>query len=247
MSPESQYKDKIDFYLNSLDELGEVLINQEGSSGITKAVLRIILGTMMASKGSIVGIKRTRCNILSSHGVKTDYPNLKIDISQKEDLLKFKNSNLNKTQLKRIFKSQEPNSLSSYFKILDPSIVVPLFHKENLLGIVALSKKFTGETYKAVDKNVLEIICNHLTDSLYNQELITNIKDKRMELRLKVLELQTLFDISLSLNSVLDIDELSSEVLIRSVSTLNASSGFILKTQKFINGQDAIKIFNIIA
>ncbi len=232
MSPDSQYKDKIDFYLSSLDELGEVLINQEGSTGITKAVLRIILGTMMASKGAIVGIKRTKCNILSSHGAKTESDNFKINTIQKEALLEFKNSNLNKTQFKKVFNSKELDSLSHYFKILDPSIVVPLFHKNNLLGIVALSKKFNGETYKAVDKNVLEIICNHLTDSLYNQELITSIKDKRMELRLKVLELQTLFDISLSLNSVLDIDELSSEVLIRSVSTLNASSGFILKTQK---------------
>ena len=232
MTPDSQYKDKIDFYLSSLDELGEVLINQEGSTGITKAVLRIILGTMMASKGAVIGVKRTRCNILSSHGVKTETSNFKIDTSQKESLLKFKNSNLNKTQFKRIFNSNGSDTLSNFFKILDPSIVVPLFHKENLLGIVALSKKFTGEVYKTVDRNVLEIICNHLTDSLYNQELITSIKDKRMELRLKVLELQTLFDISLSLNSVLDIDELSSEVLIRSVSTLNASSGFILKTQK---------------
>ena len=232
MSPDSQYKDKIGFYLSSLDELGEVLINQEGSTGITKAVLRIILGTMMASKGAIVGIKRTKCNILSSHGTKTESDNFKINTIQKEALLEFKNSNLNKTQFKKVFNSKELDSLSHYFKILDPSIVVPLFHKNNLLGIVALSKKFNGETYKAVDKNVLEIICNHLTDSLYNQELITSIKDKRMELRLKVLELQTLFDISLSLNSVLDIDELSSEVLIRSVSTLNASSGFILKTQK---------------
>ena len=187
---------------------------------------------MMASKGAVIEIKRTRCNILSSHGVKTESDNFKIDPIQKEALLKFKNSNLNKAQFKKVFKSKELDSLSYYFKILDPSIVVPLFHKNNLLGIVALSKKFNDEKYKSVDRNVLEIICNHLTDSLYNQELITSIKDKRMELRLKVLELQTLFDISLSLNSVLDIDELSSEVLIRSVSTLNASSGFILKTQK---------------
>ena len=107
--------------------------------------------------------------------------------------------------------------------------MVPLFHKDNLLGIVTLGKKFDGNAYKELDKKILEIICNHLTDSLYNQELIENIKDKRMELRLKVLELQTLFDISLSLNSVLDIEELSSEVLIRSVSTLNASSGFYFK------------------
>ena len=102
MTPESQYKDKIDFYLSSLDELGEVLINQEGSSGITKAVLRIILGTMMASKGSIIGIKRTRCNILSSHGVESDAKKFKIDSSEKEALLEFRNSNLNKTQLNKL-------------------------------------------------------------------------------------------------------------------------------------------------
>ena len=245
MSPESQYKEKINFYLNSLDELGEVLINQEGSTGITKAVLRIILGTMMASKGAIIGIKRTRCKILSAQGVKTDSTDFKIHRSQKEDLLKYKNSNLSKTQLSKLFDSKDENTISSYFRMLNPSIIVPLFHKDNLLGIVALSKKFTGEAYNAVDKNVLEIICNHLTDSLYNQELITSIKDKRMELRLKVLELQTLFDISLSLNSVLDINELSSEVLIRSVSTLNASSGFILKTEKNSPLLSVLSSFNV--
>jgi len=245
LTPESQYKDKIDFYLSSLDELGEVLINQQGSTGITKAVLRIILGTMMASKGAIIGIKRTRCKVLSSHGVKSNYIEFKIDPNEKKDLLKYKNSNLNKTHLKKIFNSKKQDTLSSYFNSLDPSIVVPLFHKDNLLGIVALSKKFTGEAYKAVDRNVLEIICNHLTDSLYNQELIANIKDKRMELRLKVLELQTLFDISLSLNSVLDIEELSSEVLIRSVSTLNASSGFILRAQKNSPLLSVLSSFNV--
>ena len=123
--------------------------------------------------------------------------------------------------------------------------MVPLFYKENLLGIVALGNKFTGEAYQSLDKKILEIICNHLTDSLHNQELIGNIKDKRMELRLKVLELQTLFDISLSLNSVLDINELASEVLIRSVSTLNASSGFILKTQKNSPLLDVLSSFNV--
>ena len=83
MSSAAQYKDKINFYLSSLDELGEVLIDQEGSSGITKGVLRIILGTMMASKGAIIGIKRTKCKILSAHGVHKPKADLKIDIKSK--------------------------------------------------------------------------------------------------------------------------------------------------------------------
>ena len=245
MSANNQYKDKIDFYLNSLDELGEVLINQEGSSGITKGVLRIILGTLMASKGSIITVKRTRCKILSSHGISTHQKNLNLNTNQKKALTNFKNSNINQKEIKQIFDPKSSDGLPVHFADLKASIMVPLFHKDNLLGIVTLGKKFDGSNYQSLDKKILEIICNHLTDSLYNQELIGNIKDKRMELRLKVLELQTLFDISLSLNSVLDIKELSTEVLIRSVSTLNASSGFILKTQKNSPMLSVLSSFNM--
>ena len=245
MSANNQYKDKIDFYLNSLDELGEVLINQEGSSGITKGVLRIILGTLMASKGSIITVKRTRCKILSSHGISSQQKNLSLNTNQKKALTNFKNSNINQKEIKQIFDPKSSDDLPAHFADLKASIMVPLFHKDNLLGIVTLGKKFDGSTYQTLDKKILEIICNHLTDSLYNQELIGNIKDKRMELRLKVLELQTLFDISLSLNSVLDIKELSTEVLIRSVSTLNASSGFILKTQKNSPMLSVLSSFNM--
>ena len=245
MSANTQYKDKIDFYLNSLDELGEVLINQEGSSGITKGVLRIILGTLMASKGSIITVKRTRCKILSSHGISTHQKNLNLNTNQKKALANFKNSNINQKEIKQIFDPKSSDDLPVHFADLRASIMVPLFHKDNLLGIVTLGKKFDGSNYQSLDKKILEIICNHLTDSLYNQELIGNIKDKRMELRLKVLELQTLFDISLSLNSVLDIKELSTEVLIRSVSTLNASSGFILKTQKNSPMLSVLSSFNM--
>ena len=245
MSANTQYKDKIDFYLNSLDELGEVLINQEGSSGITKGVLRIILGTLMASKGSIITVKRTRCKILSSHGISSQQKNLSLNTNQKKALTNFKNSNINQKEIKQIFDPKSSDDLPVHFADLKASIMVPLFHKDNLLGIVTLGKKFDGSTYQTLDKKILEIICNHLTDSLYNQELIGNIKDKRMELRLKVLELQTLFDISLSLNSVLDIKELSTEVLIRSVSTLNASSGFILKTEKNSPMLSVLSSFNM--
>ena len=245
MTPKDQFKDKIDFYLSSLDELGEVLINQEGSSGLTKGVLRIILGTMMASKGSVLRVKRTRCQVLSCHGTSPSLDAMSLTQQQKAHLGSFKNSNLNQAQIRKVFNSKDSNPLSIHFSDLNASIMVPLFHKDNLLGIVTLGKRFDGSTYKKLDKKILEIICNHLTDSLYNQELIENIKDKRMELRLKVLELQTLFDISLSLNSVLDIEELSSEVLIRSVSTLNASSGFILKTQKNSPILSVLSSFNV--
>ena len=245
MLSDSQYKDKIDFYLSSLDELGEVLIDQEGSSGITKGVLRIILGTMMVTKGAILGINKKKCKVLSAQKIIKPQSTLNINANETRHLLPFKNSYLTLEQIKKTFSHKTKGPLSDYILNSNPSIVVPLFHKDSLLGLVILGEKFTRDPFEDTEKKVLEIVCNHLTDSLHNQQLIRNIKDKRMELRLKVLELQTLFDISLSLNSVLDIKQLSEEVLIRSVSTLNASSGFILQTTKNSPILSLLSSFNI--
>ena len=83
MLSDSQYKDKIDFYLSSLDELGEVLIDQEGSSGITKGVLRIILGTMMVTKGAILGINKKKCKVLSAQKIIKPQSTLNINANEK--------------------------------------------------------------------------------------------------------------------------------------------------------------------
>ena len=45
--------DQLDYYLTSLGELGEILIDADKSASVGKGVLRLTLGTVMASKGAI--------------------------------------------------------------------------------------------------------------------------------------------------------------------------------------------------
>ena len=84
------------------------------------------------------------------------------------------------------------------------------------------------EEYSSVDIKILEIISNHLTKALYNYQLINSVEEKTTEINLKLLELETLFDISVAISSVLDVDELGEEVLWRSVGILNASKGLMV-------------------
>ncbi|SVB95319.1 uncharacterized protein METZ01_LOCUS248173, partial [marine metagenome] len=91
---------------------------------------------------------------------------------------------------------------------LDGKILVPLFHKDRLLGLLCVGKKFMGEAYTSAEIKILEIVANHLTKALYNYELIQNVDEKGKQLNLKLLELETLFDISVAISSVLDVDEL---------------------------------------
>tara|TARA_Y100001980_G_C14552238_1_gene336282 strand:+ start:67 stop:1671 length:1605 start_codon:yes stop_codon:yes gene_type:complete len=89
-----------------------------------------------------------------------------------------------------------------------------------------------GETYSNNDIKILEIVSSHLTKALYNYELFKNVEEKKTELNLKLLELETLFDISIAISSVLDIDDLAEDVLWRSVGILNASKGIFLRLKK---------------
>ena len=96
-----------------------------------------------------------------------------------------------------------------------------------MLGVLCIGKKFMGEEYSSADIKILEIIAHHLTKALYNYELIRDVEDKKTQINLKLLELETLFDISVAISSVLDIDELGEDVLWRAVGILNASKGMI--------------------
>ena len=83
------------------------------------------------------------------------------------------------------------------------------------------------QSYTLSYNKILENISNHLTKALYNYRLIDEVKMKKAELNMKLLELETLFDISVAISSVLDTEELGNEVLWRSVGILNASKGIM--------------------
>ena len=50
--------------------------------------------------------------------------------------------------------------------------IIPLYHKNKLLGILFVGEKFMSQEFSPIDLKILEIISNHLTEALYNYELI---------------------------------------------------------------------------
>ena len=75
--------------------------------------------------------------------------------------------------------------LKNYLKSSDSKIIIPLFHKSKLLGILCIGEKFMSEKFTDIDYKILEIISNHLTEALFNYELIENVEQKKKELNIK--------------------------------------------------------------
>ncbi len=221
--------DQLDYYLTSLDELGEILIDSDQSESVGKGILRLTLGTIMASKGAIFLYNQSlnELSFLACQGFKKGTP-----FSPPKDII----SESEKHRHDQIKLDKIPTWITGELKkcILESNskILVPLYHKDHLLGLLCVGKKFMGESYTDAEIKILEIIANHLTKALYNYELIQDVDEKRQQLNLKLLELETLFDISVAISSLLDVDELGEEILWRSVGILNASKGMILVSKK---------------
>ena len=217
--------DQLDYYLTSLDELGEILIDADQSASVGKGVLRLTLGTVMASKGAIFLYHHSsdQLSILASQGLKKRNPfSSPKKLSSQSAKHRYGHIKL-ESPLSWITGELKKCILESGGKIL-----APLFHKDRLFGLLCVGKKFTGEAYTNAEIKILEIVASHLTKALYNYELIQNVDEKGKQLNLKLLELETLFDISVAISSVLDVDELGEEILWRSVGILNASKGMML-------------------
>ena len=221
---EENGNEQLEYYLSSLDELGEILIDADKAHQVGSGILRLTLGTIMASKGAIFLYNEKTDNLtsLSSKGAdvkQTFQPpkNLKIELQQHR-----KNYVLMDDKKKWI-----SGILEEYVKNAKINTILPLFHKDQFLGLLCIGRKFMGQSYTNSDYKILEIISNHLTKALYNYRLIDEVKKKKTELNMKLLELETLFDISVAISSVLDAEELGNEVLWRSVGILNASKGII--------------------
>ena len=217
---------QFEYYLSSLDELGEILIEADKIESVSSGVLRLTLGTIMASSGTIFLLEQNHTTLreLSSIGLKNISPSIPLSDSFLLNIKVYQYGHLDYDEPPNWVE----NDLKEYLIKSKIKTIVPLFHKNNLLGLLCIGEKFMSEKFSDIDYKILEIISNHLTKALYNYELIRDVEQKKKELNIKLLELETLFDIGVAISSVLDINDLSHEVLLRAVGILNASKGMFV-------------------
>jgi len=234
--------DQFEYYLSSLDELGEILIEADKIESVASGILRLTLGTIMASSGAIFIFHKEDSSVseLCSIGIKNYSKPIELSDSFLVNIKVYQYGVLNY--------EKQPDWIEGDFKkyLTTSSIktIIPLFHRNRLLGILCVGEKFMSEVFTNIDYKILEIISNHLTKSLFNYELIQNVEEKKQELNIKLLELETLFDIGVAISSVLDIDELAHDVLLRAVGILNASKGMFLLQNEKSPILDMLSMFN---
>ena len=235
-------KDQFEYYLSSLDELGEILIEANQIESVSSGILRLTLGTIMASKGAIFVFDRNDSLLseLTSISIKEQFSDCTLSEKFVENISSYQYSHLEYDNSIDWIEGD----LKNYLKSSNSKIIIPLFHKSKLLGILCIGEKFMSEKFTDIDYKILEIISNHLTEALFNYELLENVEQKKRELNIKLLELETLFDIGVAISSVLDVNELAEDVLFRAIGVLNASKGMFIRQNDQSPILDILSMFN---
>lgn len=121
-------------------------------------------------------------------------------------------------------------------RIIEPSpaTIVPLRHARDWVGVVTLGGRPEG-----LDGSELELLTAAsyvLSAQLASQRLATEVREGDFQLKYRLWELESLYDIGLSVASTLDLDRLAEETLLRTLALLNARRAalFLRRNERFV-------------
>ena len=102
-----------------------------------------------------------------------------------------------------------------------PHLILPLrAHREDL-GLLALMRRGADDPSDD-DHALVRAAAHYLSTVMANQRLLQETREGEFQLKLRLMELESLYDIGLSIASTLNIDEVADEILFRMISLTNA-------------------------
>lgn len=102
-----------------------------------------------------------------------------------------------------------------------PAVVVPLQSHREAVGVLALSTEAIDDSMDD-DVAFVKAAAAFLSTIITNQRLMQETREGDFQLKYRLWELESLYDIGLSIASTLNVDELADEILFRMISLTNA-------------------------
>jgi phosphoserine phosphatase RsbU/P len=115
----------------------------------------------------------------------------------------------------------DPNIRAEDAVLPSPAVVVPLQSHRESVGVLALSTEAIDDSMED-DVAFVRAAAAFLSTLITNQRLMQETREGDFQLKYRLWELESLYDIGLSIASTLNVDELADEILFRMISLTNA-------------------------
>jgi sigma-B regulation protein RsbU (phosphoserine phosphatase) len=123
-----------------------------------------------------------------------------------------------------------------------PALVVPLHSHREAIGMLALWAGDDDSTQPDDDVASVRAAAAFLSTLITNQRLLQETREGDFQLKYRLWELESLYDIGLSIASTLNVDELADEILFRMISLTNARRA-ALYLREDANGVAGFKLY----
>lgn len=173
--------EKFLFNLNTLAELGEEMASPKGFCNNVKSALYMVMGSFFASKGIVFGYDRDK-KIFSPLSSKGMHGVNEISLQLPEEAIK---------EFVKYNKPFDIRGGDPVVSVLGPAraelekfhtrIITFLVIGNELLGLIAISDKFSGEEYTAYDFQLLSIMAQHISFSFHSHLLLKKLMHKYSE------------------------------------------------------------------
>lgn len=152
------------FNLSALADLGEEITSEKNFQEKLQSLLYVVMGTFLASKGAITCQERSGEQIafVSRKG----FDNLSLDDID----LGFVRA-AGKNEPYRI--DNDPTLMTAGVEI-----ITPLWVRNEFIGTIMLSRKFTSEPYTTEDFEILKVIAHQIAITLNNRALFMNLTEQ---------------------------------------------------------------------
>ncbi|MBX7223579.1 MAG: SpoIIE family protein phosphatase [Blastocatellia bacterium] len=224
-SPTEEKVERLLYSLTALADIGEAITSGGTFETTARELLHLILGTLTVSKGAILLYQpeTESLRVAVARGVETIQLRMKLPESVAQALVSH-------AQPFVLDPTEGPfapfvSENKAKFDGMHAHIWAPLIVANRLIGVLSLSEKFGKHPYSADDLQLLSTIAHHTSIAIYNFQIIDEIRAANFKLNRKVLEMESLYDVGLAISSLLDVKELSREILQRAVMLLDASQG----------------------
>jgi len=219
------------FSLSSLSEIGGLFTSETDFEKVAEAALRGVMGAVAASCGALLIFDGGCLRPLASRGIRRHLlPPVEVDETLRSLLTEAPAPLL----LGRPGTWPGPlKPCAGAIRRLRACVWVPLSVRGGLLGVLSLGEKFLRAPYDTGDLQLLWTVGHPLSVGLYNHRLVAEVRGANFQLNRRVVELETLYDVGLTLSASLQVEEVIEEVLSQAVGILDARGGFLfLKDEK---------------
>jgi len=184
---------KLMFNISTMEELGEVLSSRDHFRENLQTALLSLMGSIPVARGALLLRDRNSGDLVLAATRGTEArPGLRISLPA--------------APTRTLLRLRRPLSVHAQVPVLSPwmrrttvlrelgaELIAPLRFKEELVGIVVLGLKYTGDVYNAGDLELIMVMANFIALGVHNQELFRHLETANTALRRKVSENKRLY------------------------------------------------------